>query len=247
MMKSYRWFALLGVGLTASISLLPSFASASTYRSSNGKTTIVLNESADSSASARSGFYFTETAGRQWMGQINITSVDAGAGHTYYNGTFQDRTMGPGSALTCTGNLRISRQNPGVADRISAQTTWQVTGGSGCPSIGQTFNLVLQEPLPQPDRQGDFNATNSNTWMSETNGEVTWQAWRVVSSDGQLNCRTTPNGSVKQVYTTNSQVQPDTRGGSAFSTQNGSSWMLTRNGCYVRANSRYIRPVSIPF
>ena len=246
-MKPYRWFSFFAISLTASIGLLSDFAFASTYRTSNGKTTIVLNESANPPTATRSGFYFTESAGRQWMGQVNITSVDAGAGHIYYTGTFQDRTVGAGNPLTCTGNIRISRQSPGVASRVGAQATWQITGGTGCPSVGQTFDLTLQEPLPQPDRQGDFTAANSNTWMSETNGTVTWQAWRVVSPDGQLNCRTAPNGSIKQVYSANTQIQPDTRGGNAFTMSSGSSWMLTRNGCYVRANSRYIQPASVPF
>lgn len=245
-MKLSRWIAVFGLSLTTSLNLIPA-AAASTYQSSNKKTTIVLEEATQTSNTTRRGFYFTESAGRQWMGDMNITSTSAGAGQTVYSGTFTDRTSGPGTNLTCTGNIRISRQQPGVANRVGAQATWQVTGGSGCPSIGQTFTLSLQESLPRPDRSGNFTAQNANTWMSQTNGTVTWLPWRVVSSDGQLNCRETPNGAIKQVYRANDQILAETRGGNAFTVANGNPWMLTRNGCYVRANSQYIQPVSATY
>jgi hypothetical protein len=245
-MKFSRWMAVLGVSLTTALNLLPA-ASASSYQSSNGKTTIVLDESATPNSNPRRGFYFTESAGRQWAGDITIASISAGAGQTIYSGTFQDRTMGPGTAMTCTGNIRIARQQPGVAARVGAQAAWQVTGGAGCPAVGQTFTLSLQESLPRPDRNGNFTAQNANTWMSQTSGNVTWQAWRVVSADGQLNCRETPNGTIKQVYRSNDQILAETRGANAFTTANGNSWMLTRNGCYVRANLQYIQPVSATY
>jgi hypothetical protein len=99
--------------------------------------------------------------------------------------------------------------------------------------------------FPQPNRRGDFNARNANTYLSETNGMVTWPTWQIVSSDGELNCRATPNGRVLKVYFANrDRVQAELRGGNAFTTtSNGSPWMLTRDRCYVRANSRYIQPL----
>jgi len=102
-----------------------------------------------------------------------------------------------------------------------------------------------QSSLPRPNRNGDFNSRNANTFLSETNGMVTWPYWQVVSSDGELNCRQTPNGRIMRVYLNNrDRVRAELRGGNAFVTaSNGSPWMLTRDRCYVRANSQYIKPV----
>lgn len=97
---------------------------------------------------------------------------------------------------------------------------------------------------PRPNRQGDFTAANANTYLSETNGLVTWLHWRVVSQDGELNCRATPNGTIRRVYRTNrDRITAETRGANAIVLSNGSPWMLTRDRCYVRANSRYIQPI----
>ena len=98
--------------------------------------------------------------------------------------------------------------------------------------------------LPRPNRQGDFTAANANTYLSETNGLVTWLHWRVVSQDGELNCRASPNGTIRRVYRTNrDRITAETRGANAIVLSNGSPWMLTRDRCYVRANSRYIQPI----
>lgn len=74
---------------------------------------------------------------------------------------------------------------------------------------------------------------------------VTWPDWQVVSSDGELNWRQTPNGRILRVYFNNhDRVHAELRSGNAFvSASNGSPWMLTRDRCYVRANVPYIRPV----
>lgn len=243
-----RHWKFFGVSLLLSAGVLgvsSHAAIASTYRSTSGNTVLVLQET--SPLSERNwGYYFTKSAGRSWMGNITITGKDAGAGHTFYTGTFKDQMMGPGS-INCTGTIRIRRQNPGVSDRVTANATWQITGGNGCSQIGQTVNLNLVETLPRPDRKGDFTAANANTWMSQTNGEVTWLAWRVVSADGELNCRMSPNGQIKQVFKTRDRIEAETRGANAFVISNGAPWMLTRKGCYVRANTQYIQPISIPF
>lgn len=97
--------------------------------------------------------------------------------------------------------------------------------------------------LPRPNRQGDFTAANANTHMSQTNGLVTWLNWRVVSKDGELNCRATPNGTIRRVYRSGDRLTADTRGANAIVLSNGSPWLLTRDRCYVRANSRYIQPI----
>lgn len=98
--------------------------------------------------------------------------------------------------------------------------------------------------LPRPNGRGDFTPRNANTYQSETNGMVTWPYWRVVSSDGELNCRTSPNGKITKVYLSQrDRLQAETRGANAIIFSNGAPWMLTRDRCYVRANSRYIQPI----
>lgn len=102
-----------------------------------------------------------------------------------------------------------------------------------------------QSSLPRSNRRGDFTPANANTFVSETNGRVTWPYWRVVSSDGELNCRQTPNGRIVRVYLNHrDRVQAELRGGNAFvAATNGAPWLLTRDRCYVRANTQYIQPV----
>jgi len=98
--------------------------------------------------------------------------------------------------------------------------------------------------LPRPNSRGDFTPRNANTYQSETNGMVTWPTWRVVSSDGELNCRATPNGRIMKVYLARrDRIQAETRGANAISFSGGAPWMLTRDRCYVRANARYIQPI----
>jgi hypothetical protein len=120
--------------------------------------------------------------------------------------------------------------------------------GAGFLLATSVSSLVAQASgsyLPNPNRSGDFTARNANTFLSETSGMVTWPTWRVVSSDGELNCRQSPNGRVVRVYLNNRDiVRAELRGGNAFvAASNGSPWMLTRDRCYVRANSQYIRPI----
>lgn len=236
--------ATLSLLLSATFAGLASPSIASTYRSQNEATVLVLNE-ANSSSSTQSGFYFTKSAGRSWMGDITINQVSAGASHVFYSGRFKDQTLGPGTRLACTGTVQIARQNVGVSDQIAAKATWKVTGGKGCPVVGKTITLDLVEPLPRPDRNGDFTPDNANTWMSATSGSVTWPVWRVVSTDGKLNCRTSPNGSIKKVYTGRDRVMAELRG-NPLTLSGGAWWMLTRQGCYVRSNSQYLQPISIP-
>lgn len=106
------------------------------------------------------------------------------------------------------------------------------------------FATAQQSSFPRPNRQGDFTPGNANTFLSETNGFVTWPYWLVVSSDGELNCRQAPNGRITKVYYSGrNTVRAELRGGNAFVTaSNGAPWLLTRDRCYVRANNQYIRP-----
>lgn len=246
-MNSFPAIETIGVVILLGWSVLAATdqAHASTYRTSGGSTVVVLTEPARAAGSP-GGFYFTQSAHRPWKGAITISQTTAGAGHTFYTGTFQDQAIGPGPTLICTGTIAIRRRNPGISDTITADTTWRITGGKGCPSVGQTVMLSLVEPLPRPNRLGDFNAANANTFRSETNGDGTWPAWRVVAADGALNCRVAPNGPIKRVYSANERIVPELRGINAFVMSNGSAWLQTRHGCYVRANSRYLQPITIP-
>ncbi|MEG4285616.1 hypothetical protein QUB68_21035 [Microcoleus sp. A006_D1] len=114
-------------------------------------------------------------------------------------------------------------------------------GGENCPSIGQTFKVNLVEPLPRANASGDYTSSNANTWLSQTAGSVTWPAWRVSSRDGELNCRQTPNGGIQRVYRANRDtIYAELRGGNAIMIADDQPWLLTIQGCYVRANSQYI-------
>ncbi|MCU0568850.1 MAG: hypothetical protein MUF49_19905 [Oculatellaceae cyanobacterium Prado106] len=249
MIKRNDGLRFLAIVLGLIIGFYPSAALATTY--TNGVTTLVLTETQNNQNVQPTGFYFTRATGRDWLGRINIASYQGGVGSYRYEGTFQDRTLGPGAQLTCTGDIRITRAFIGRSNRLGAIAFWNITGGEGCPSVGQQPSLQLEEPLPHPDDQGEFNAQNANTYMSETNGTVTWPQWRLAAGINQLNCRATPNGEILKVYQSNANrvdlINAETRGGNAFATSdNGGSWVLTRDRCYVRANSRYIEPVSLP-
>jgi hypothetical protein len=72
----------------------------------------------------------------------------------------------------------------------------------------------------------------------------TWDQWNVVSRDGELNCRTTPNGRIVKVYKSGKDRVFATRDNdNAIQLANGSPWLLTRDRCYVRAHTQYIQPI----
>jgi len=218
-------------------------ASATTYINPTGKTTLNLSEKANN----RSGFYFTKVGGREFLGKIKITRSEGALGSYYYNGTFRDTTIGPGRTIVCSGDIAIVRRPIGRSVQLGAQVTWKVKGGQNCTSVGQTFKVNLVEPLPRANASGDYTSSNTNTWLSQTAGSVSWPAWRVTSRDGELNCRQTPNGAIQQVYRADgAPIAAELRAGNAILMANNSPWLLTRQGCYVRANSQYIQPVSLP-
>jgi hypothetical protein len=209
-------------------------AHASNY--SNASTDLNLQERVNSNR----GFYTTTVAGAQWAGSIKITSQQGAAGHYYYKGTFQDSPVGEArvpesSRTTCTGDIDLVRTSNGRGPAMTMGVTWKVTGGKKCNTIGKTFKLQLPEALPQADANGDYRNI--------------WSRWRVVAADG-LNCRSQPNGAVVFGYKTGDEIFLDGRLGAEITRSNGASWMATHKPgqfCYVRANSRYIQPVSVPF
>ena len=218
-------------------------ASATTYINPNGKTTLNLSEKANNP----SGFYFTQVGDREFIGDIQFTRSEGALGSYYYNGTFKDRAIGPGRKIVCSGDIAIIRRQIGRSSQLGAEVTWKVKGGENCPSVGKTFKVNLVEPLPLANASNDYTSSNANTWLTETAGSVTWPAWRVTSRDGELNCRKTPNGAIQQVYRANRDtIAAELRGGNAIAIANREPWLLTRQGCYVRANSQYVQPVSLP-
>jgi hypothetical protein len=232
------WFS---VGVISLVSC--SAASATTYINATGKTTIKLSEKANNP----SGIYFTKVGIRDFSGDIKITRSEGAAGSYYYKGTFNDRAIGRGRTIVCTGDISIVRRQVGRSPQLGAEVTWKVKGGQNCPSIGQTIKVNLVESLPRPNASGDYTSSNANTWLTETAGSVTWPAWRVTSRDGELNCRQTPNGAIKRVDRADRDpIAAELRGGNAISVANGEPWLLTRQGCYVRANSQYLQPISLP-
>lgn len=231
---NHHWTVML-VGLSVLTIASPSIAT--TYTSLSGTTTLVLREKTTSP----SGFYFTKFQGQEWMGQIQVNRAGGTMG-SVYTGTFRDSTIGPGQQKTCIGNVKITRRS--IGRNVGAEVTWKVTGGTGCPLVGQTMKDTLEEPLPRPNATGEF--TNISTYMSETNGEVDWPKWRVVSPDGTLNCRETPNGKVQRSYNSGTEIEVDGRAVGALKLTPSGPWLLTRQRCYVRANTRYIEPVSLP-
>lgn len=115
------------------------------------------------------------------------------------------------------------------------------------PSLAQTASV------PTPDQDGDFT-----TALQPGNRGNVYQTrkWLVVDPDPTyLNCRTTPNGPIR------SRVAPGailtavfSDAGDAIISHNGSYWLRVSGTdpltvgdpgvCYVRANLRYIAPIS---
>lgn len=119
---------------------------------------------------------------------------------------------------------------------------------SGLIGIPARANLNLKQErttsvLPRPDANGDYTPDNADTWLTETAGFATWPQWRITSVDGEVNCREMPNGEIEMVYTSDRIIEAELRGVNAIQFDGTNPWMLTRKGCYVRANSQYIEPV----
>ena len=248
-MKTHKLWYLLATCLGLGFAANPESVSASGY--TNGNTNLSFGEmqnrtnSSGKSASSYYGFYNTTIAGKDWLGFFTMTSRLADADYTTFSGKFKDQMLG--AEQKCEGNLTIRRTNLEKPNPTVAQVTWQVKSGKSCPSIGTQIKLTLIESIPKPDIQGDFTKPHTLPW--ETNGNGMWPQWRVVSSDGILNCRESPNGKIIQTYRTGDKVESvgDLREPVKFS--NGVPWFKVRNRsyCYIRANSRYIAPVSMPF
>jgi len=181
------------------------------------------------------------------LGNIQITRSQGAVGSYYYNGTFKDSAIGPGRKIVCSGNITIVRRQLGRSNQLGAEVPWKVKAGENCPSLGKTFKVNLVEALPRPNARCDYTSSNANTWLTETAGSGTWPTWRVTSREAELNCRKTPNKAIQRVYRADRDtVAPEHRGVKAIMMANGQPWLLTRQRCYVRSNSQYVQPVSLP-
>ncbi|WP_413162245.1 hypothetical protein ACL6C3_25200 [Capilliphycus salinus ALCB114379] len=242
-MKKIKFKAVSLLSVAAGLLLMSSPALASTYKSTSGTTTLVVKRDANRTLA---GNYSTTVNNRKIVGDIRITDAEGVPGSYIYQGIFSDRGLdGKGE---CIGDITIVRRQIDRSARMGAKVTWKVKGGPSCASVGKTYTLDLVEALPSPDRKGNFNWNNSGTWLSEPLRYSTWPKWKVTSSDGELNCREKPNGTIKRVYRTNvDQIEANKNRANAFDLSRGNNpWLLTTDGCYVRANRQFIQPLSLP-
>lgn len=124
------------------------------------------------------------------------------------------------------------------------------TGLSALPAQAQVAEV------PTASQKGDFTTAK----VLGNRGYFQNTKWLVVDSDRGLNCRTTPNGAVKSVLMPGSVVTAvfSSQGQDAVVFSQGLPWLKvnpqvpeyasgTPGVCYVRANIRYIAPISQDF
>lgn len=110
--------------------------------------------------------------------------------------------------------------------------------------------------VPGATAQGDFKSAK----VLGNRGYYQNKSWLVVDTSSGLNCRATPNGTVKSVLMPGSVVSAvfAGQGNDAIAFHQGSPWLRvtpqipaygsgTAGTCYVRANVRYIAPISQDF
>ena len=240
--------SILGTTIAA-IALFPHIAQASAYKTSSRSTFINIKElPGDIGSAIGAGYYRTYVGGREWAGGFQATSVTSSGGIRTYTGTFTDSRSGPGATQECKGNLKLQR--PVSNSRPAPLTaTWTITGGVNCPSrVGSILKLNLTEAVPVANSSGNFLASNANTIESETAGSATWAKWVVTDPTG-LNCRAiAPSGTVVTTFSNGSTIDVGYRGLNSFITAGGTSWLrVPSQNCFIRANSRYIKPKLMPF
>ena len=211
--------------------------------------------------------YQAEIQGKTWSGEVQPQRVLGHDGNRTIYGTFKDM---PGTSVEreanvfCTGDFTAMQSFK--QQRYWLNVSWHSTGGKNCPTIGKTVNLQLAEALPIADAQGDFFFANSRAWNGLESGQNDfhiWDRWQVVDASGRLNCRARPQGKVVRTYRKGAQLAAryDSRGvASAIlgadnsetspslmdpANLKGAPWLLTQHNCFVRANRRYIEPLSI--
>jgi len=202
------------------------------------------------------GRYTTRVNGQPVYGIFTVEQVNSTNELTTLSGDFIDYN----GSNVCTGFIDlIIRKN--TQGNFYTEVQWEVRSSTDYPDCsdapGTVFRMQLTEALPSSDRSGNFTSMNSNTLPSESAGKVTWPLWRVVDSDG-LNCRLgdspiEPNA-MGDVYTV---IEPSElvevsypRSPNAIfkdTTYDTTYLRISRHDayCWVRANTRYIEPVSV--
>jgi hypothetical protein len=132
---------------------------------------------------------------------------------------------------TCLNTCSISLKHSMLLIAVLPVTLWSV---------------AAQAQVAIPDRQGNYARNETNVQAQRASRYGTGSLWKVVVDS--LN-------PVKRTYSANDLLEVQIyRGGSDEvlinpRDQNGRPWMPVRDGnssegaCYVRANSRFIRPV----
>jgi hypothetical protein len=190
--------------------------------------------------------------GPLWTSKLTLTRSNSGTGgNRVYSGTFVQEIPLETGTITCSGEVTLNRTRSGRENLRHAVTmTRKFTGGSNCSQIGETDTWNFNEAIPQAGDRAEYNDTNAYTWLNANRKASTWIEWQLQSGIRQLNCRATPNGRVSKVFRNSNRITIPSNltlnGGSAFQTAGQKSWLLTDQNCYVRANSRYIRPVAMP-
>jgi len=228
-------------------------ASASHYRTTNGNTSLDIQEGGTyANGLVGSGYYSTMVGSNEWRGNFNAslnTGLSTGLVKVY-QGTFSDSNYGSGAGRQqCAGNIKIVRTQTG--SNYAATVTWRILGGTGCPSpINSQTTLSLNETRPVANFQGNFTASQANTIMSETAGLATWTSWKVLDP-APLNCRTTPTGSIVTSFPSGTLLNASYRGVNGIVMSSGVPWLTIRHApnryCVVRANTSRIKPLSLPY
>jgi len=109
--------------------------------------------------------------------------------------------------------------------------------------------------VPTVNSKGDFTTAR----VLGNRGYYRNTHWLVVDASGSLNCRVTPNGAVKTKIYTGWVVAASfpSKDADAVVTHQGSPWLRVvpqepfgrtpQTPCFVRANNRFVAPISIDF
>lgn len=250
LMKLSPWFAFLAIANLAVQPLITANpAQASVYSDFSTRTKLLIAQDNNTQPTS-GGMYISLRYKQVWFGTIDVKRMSQMRLTTIFKGSFSE-SQEQGSAQ-CSGNLTLVRSKGTAVGIPVLQATFQVTGGANCPFVGRTDVLTLPEALPRPNFRGDF--MDADTSIGAASMQETWRSWRVVSSDGELNCRATPNGAIRKVYRTNDVIDVSNTDdfnphhhGSSIKLFNDQPWLHTTDGCFVRAHTRYIQPRSLPF
>lgn len=241
MNKYIHTFYPLTLILSVGLIVLSSVAQAGTVVSESGATVITIGGKRD----RLSGLYRTRANGVTWEGSFDANARSQGS----YVGTFSDRPDSEpinNPQITCTGEVSLKVKQQGRFDPTDIDLTWRVTGGKSCESVGESYTTSLREAFPKADSNGDYHDRNARTYDS-LGQRLIWPEWEVVSPEGKLNCRATPNGRVTFTFRSGEKLNRITAfRDSHFQTDGqGESWLwIAPKQCYVRANSNLIAPLS---